>query len=162
MENGCRVGYVWWCGITDMNQKNGFIATLALAATFMPSAVMAQSVQSAPRETDSASSPDIAYPYRIFPTTNIWTQILLDTATGRVWQVQYSTSDDAPSGKWVINEASLLPQGETPKNGRFTLYPTQNMYTFLLLDRKDSRIWQLQWSVETNNRGIVRTITLEK
>jgi hypothetical protein len=95
--------------------------------------------------------------YRLFETTNIWTFILIDTATGRAWQVQYSL-DATPTGRAVINESSLLPEGATPKNGRFTLYPTHNAYNFLLLDREDSRIWQMQWSQESKDRGIVRSI----
>jgi len=70
--------------------------------------------------------------------------------------------DNTPAGRSVINGSSLLPEGATPKNGRFTLYSTQNMYTFLLLDREDSRIWQLQWSVKPENRGIVRSIPLAR
>jgi len=145
-----------------MNQKCGFTAALALAAIFLSSAAIAQGVQSAPREAAPVSGSDISYPYQLFPTTNIWTQLLLDTATGRVWQVQFSVGADGSTGKWAINESSLLPQDATPKNGRFTLHPTQNMFTFLLLDRQDSRIWQLQWSVDPAKRGIVRSIPQEK
>jgi hypothetical protein len=36
------------------------------------------------------------------------------------------------------------------------------MYDFLLLDRQDSRIWQLQWSPEPKNRGIIRSIPSDK
>ena len=106
---------------------------------------------------NAISECDVAYRYRLFATENIWTLILLDTTTGRSWQVQYSL-DDTPTAKLVINESSLLPSGVTPKNGRFTLQPTRNMYTFLLLDREDSRIWQLQWSLDPSKRGLVDTI----
>ena len=40
-------------------------------------------------------------------------------------------------------------------NDRFTLYPTQNMYTFILLDQLDGKTWQVQWSTEASNRGIM-------
>jgi hypothetical protein len=141
-----------------MKRKSAVTTAIALSAFFLTTSAMAQGAQSPPRVVTPTSAPDTAYPYHLFPTTNIWTQILLDTATGRVWQVQFAVGDSAPAGKWVINESSLLPPGSTPENGRFTLYPTQNMYTFLLLDRQDSRIWQLQWSAEPKNRGIVRSI----
>ncbi len=83
--------------------------------------------------------------------------LFLDTATGRAWQVQYSV-DDTPAARLLINEHSLLPDSVIEKNGRFTLYPTHNMYNFLLLDREDSRIWQLQWSTEPEFRGLMRSI----
>lgn len=145
-----------------MNQKSGLSAALVFAASFLSSGAVAQSSQSLPKESAPIPGADIAYPYQLVPTTNMWTQLLLDTASGRVWQVQFTVNNDAPTGKWAINETSLLPQGATPKNGRFSIHPTQNMFTFLLLDRQDSRIWQLQWSVDSGKRGIVRSITQEK
>jgi len=140
-----------------MNDRIRLIAALALAALLLSSAAMAQKAQSEPRRPDPISESDVAYPYRLFATTNIWTFILLDTATGRAWQVNYFL-DGTPAVRSVINRSSLLPEGATPKNGRFTLYSTNNMYNFLLLDREDSRIWQLQWSLESKNRGITGSI----
>ena len=144
-----------------MNDRVGLIAALALVALLSSSVAMAQSSQSTLGAAGAISESDIVYPYRLFATTNIWTHILLDTATGRVWQVQF-TLDETPAGRSIINESSLLPEGATRKNGRFTLYPTQNMYNFLLLDREDSRIWQLQWSMEPETRGIMRSIPMAK
>ncbi|MEI6662551.1 MAG: hypothetical protein WCL01_10525 [Comamonadaceae bacterium] len=34
------------------------------------------------------------------------------------------------------------------KPGRFTLYPTRNMYNFILLDQDVGRTWQIQWSTD--------------
>ena len=140
-----------------MKRKFRVAAALTLAAIYFSSVALAQNANSAPRETASTFGSDLAYPYQLIPTTNILTQLLLDTATGRVWQIQFSLGD-APSARWVVNGSSMLPQGEAQKNGRFALYPTQNMYNFLLLDRQDSRIWQLQWSADAEKRGIVRSI----
>lgn len=43
--------------------------------------------------------------------------------------------------------------------GRFTLYPTQNVFTFILLDQIDGRMWQVQWSTKAENmKGIVAGI----
>jgi hypothetical protein len=145
-----------------MRSKRRTFSTIVLVALIAWGAAIAHGAQPAPSATAATPAPDAAYPYQLFPTTNIWTQILLDTSTGRAWQVQFSVTSDAPSTKVVINGTSLLPPGVTPKSGRFTLSPTQNMYTFLLLDRQDSRVWQLQWSIEPENRGIVRSIEQEK
>jgi hypothetical protein len=141
-----------------MNKKLGLFFALSIAAIFVSGSAMAQSSPSALGDEAKIVRTDTAYPYQLFPTTNLWTQLLIDTATGRVWQVQFSLGDNAPAERWVINDSILLAPGTNPKNGRFTLYPTQNIYTFLLLDREDSRIWQLQWSVEPANRGIIRSI----
>ena len=135
--------------------KFGTIAALALFGLLMPGAAMSQRDQPDQKRADPISESDIAYRFRFFETRNIWTFILLDTATGRAWQVQYSL-DDKPAGRSVINEDSLLPEGAITKNGRFTLYATHNMYNFLLLDRENGRYWQIQWSLESEFRGIMR------
>ena len=40
-------------------------------------------------------------------------------------------------------------------NDRFTLYPTQNIYTFILLDQIEGKTWQVQWSSDRENRAIL-------
>ena len=144
-----------------MNKRIGIIAALVIAALLSSSNASAQRAQVAQKGAGPISESDIAYPYRLIETTNIWTFILLDTATGRVWQANYSLND-SPAVRQIINGDSLLPEGITPRNGRFTLYSTNNMYNFLLLDRDDGRIWQLQWSHEAGKRGIVRSIPLDR
>ena len=96
--------------------------------------------------------------YRLFRTQNIYTLLKLDTRTGLVWQVQWGTDDDhrfiAP-----ISRTPLLPAGTTShptilKPGRFTLCPTSNIFTFLLLDQEDGRTWQVQWSLDEKQRFV--------
>lgn len=91
--------------------------------------------------------------YRLFPTQNIWTFLKLNTRNGKLWQVQWSTE---ANNRFETN-LSLTPlvdtQGEV--NERFTLYPTQNVFTFILLDQLEGRMWQVQWSTEAENRGII-------
>ena len=87
--------------------------------------------------------------YRLFPTTNMWIFIKLNTADGRMWLVQYSTT----AGDQVEIPLSRIERAEESekKDGRFTLYATQNMYNFILLDQIDGRVWQVQWSTEGDN-----------
>lgn len=47
-----------------------------------------------------------------------------------------------------------LASGEDAIPGRFNLYSTQNMWTFILLDQVDGRTWQVQWST-SGKEGIV-------
>jgi hypothetical protein len=90
--------------------------------------------------------------FRLFPTTNMWTFIKLDTRNGLLWQVQYSLN---PENRMVtyLNLDRLASVNEELKD-RFTLYPTQNMYNFILLDQVNGKTWQVQWSTEYANRGI--------
>jgi hypothetical protein len=90
--------------------------------------------------------------FRLFPTTNMWIFIKLDTRNGLLWQVQYSLN---PENRMVtyLNLDRLASVNEELKD-RFTLYPTQNMYNFILLDQVNGKTWQVQWSTEYANRGI--------
>ena len=96
--------------------------------------------------------------YKLYPTENMWTFLELETYSGRIWQVQYSVSGE--SFKVPINKSDLSFDftGERQYAGRFELYSTKNMYNFLLLDRENGQVWQVQWAMEAENRGIVGAI----
>ena len=91
--------------------------------------------------------------YKLFPTENIWTFLKLDTRSGKIWQVQYSI-DNNYRGEVELNSKTFV-SGEAEENGRFTLYPTKNMYNFILLDQIDGKMWQVQWSVDEENRLVI-------
>jgi hypothetical protein len=92
--------------------------------------------------------------YQLFPTKNFWTFIKLDTRNGRMWQVHFSLKEDGNDGEYILN---LLPLVSKDKevNGRFTLYPTENIYNFLLLDQIDGKVYQAQWSMDVEKRFVV-------
>ena len=100
-----------------------------------------------------ASNQDAILPYRLFKTTNMWNFIQLETATGRMWQIQYDINGNS-RGSAVINNKNLA---ENKKSivGRFTLYATDNMWTFILLDQIDGDTWQVQWSFDEDERFII-------
>ena len=85
--------------------------------------------------------------FQLYPTQNMWTVLKLDTRTGKIWQVQYSVDDDNFRGEIVLNDVLLITSGEL-KDGRFNLYPTQNIFNFILLDQIDGKMCQVQWSTE--------------
>jgi hypothetical protein len=91
--------------------------------------------------------------YKLYPTQNTWTFLELDTQTGRVWQVQYSVQGSSYRFKTRLNSWSLLEASDLQVSGRFELYPTQNMYNFVLLDKISGKTWQVQWSTEYSSRG---------
>ena len=82
--------------------------------------------------------------YELYSTQNIWTFLKLDTRTGRIWQVQYSL-EEGKRGEWILNSQSLT-QNSGGKNGRFQLYPTSNIFNFILLDHSNGKTYQVQWS----------------
>jgi len=108
---------------------------MVVAATllFLASHVFAQEVRLEPTQNPEA-------PYRLFSTKNIYALLKLDTRDGRIWQVQWGDKDHrfiAP-----LNPVALTSAG---KAGRFTLYPTSNIYTFILLDQEVGTAWHVQW-----------------
>ena len=91
--------------------------------------------------------------FKLYPTTNMWTFLELDTATGLVWQVQYSADNDNERFKTILNDIVLNDSEQL--NGRWKLYPTQNMYQFLLVDVMGGAVIQIQWSTEENKSFVI-------
>ena len=94
--------------------------------------------------------------YKLYPTENMWNFIKLDTRTGRMWQVQFSTQGAEYRFQCVLNDYDLSYEEENTTPNRFELYPTQNNYNFILLDKVDGRVWQVQWSFEKEERMVLR------
>ena len=141
--------------------------------------------------------------YKVYNTDNIYTSLLLDTATGQIWQLQIGIGDDSAQMKTVLSDykwATTLEElnnqynreykvweedynskpdsivsikdkklwkpstveerlnkyktARLQKNGRFKLYPTQNMYNFIMVDVIDGRTWQVQWNIDKDKRLI--------
>ena len=135
--------------------------------------------------------------YKVYKTENIYTSLLLDSATGKIWQIQIGIGDvdriktvlsDEPKAstiqevneqyhrdvKWWEEEYSVDPKNsaediehwkpdtleqylEKPyvaKNGKFKLYPTGNMYNFLMVDVIRRWTWQVQWSTNPEERMV--------
>lgn len=95
--------------------------------------------------------------YELYPTTNMYNFLKLNTSDGRITQVQYGINNDAARFESSLNSIPLVEASQA-QNGRFKLCPTQNMYTFLLLDTINGRTWQIQWSIDADKRGIVGEI----
>ena len=143
--------------------------------------------------------------FKVYNTDNIYTSILLDSATGQTWQIQIGIGDSSSRMKTVLSDykwAETLEElneqykmsykyweeeynsksdsivsvedkkmfkpatveeqlnkyqtARLQQNGRFELYPTGNMYNFIMVDVIDGRSWQVQWSNEADNRLVLR------
>src|SRR5690606_39776486 len=92
-------------------------------------------------------STDSTVVYRLFATNNTYNFIKLDTRNGKMWQVQWSTKGSDYRFETTLSDISRVDK-EEEKNGRFFLYPTTNIYNFILLDQIDGRAWQVQWGKE--------------
>jgi hypothetical protein len=95
--------------------------------------------------------------FRLFPTKNMWTFLKLDTMTGEIWQVQYST--DGPNYRFetVLNSTDIAWLRSLERVvGRYTLYPTQNTYNFILLDQINGSTFQVQWARDPGERMILQ------
>ncbi len=92
--------------------------------------------------------------YKLYQTDNIYTLLQLDTKTGRIEQVQWSL-DSNQEGSVIINDTDLS-FGNGYGSGSFELYPTKNIYQFILLDKTNGRKWHVQWGMEYAKRWIRR------
>ena len=143
--------------------------------------------------------------YKVYGTENIYTTLLLDSATGLIWQLQIGMKDvdqlktplneyayaeyveditkewnesiESKTKDWEENYNSkpdsivsaedkeywkpyTLEQrigiSDIAQNGRFKLYPTGNMYNFVMVDVIDGRTWQVQWNIDDDKRLVRR------
>lgn len=90
--------------------------------------------------------------YKLYKTENMYNLIELDTATGKLWMVQYGMNNKPSRMKSAIDDTSLLWDSEPETPGRYELYPTANIHTFILLDTTNGRTYQVQWSMDSDNR----------
>lgn len=88
--------------------------------------------------------------YKLYPTENVYTFLKLDTKTGKIDQVQWSL-DDNKEGTFHLNEVDLSYGSDLLK---FELYPTQNMYQFILLEKTTGDMWHVQWGIGDSKRWI--------
>lgn len=97
-------------------------------------------------------STDSNVTFRLFSTKNMYTFIKLNTRNGQMWQVQWDTK-----GNQIKTPLSLinLVSSEDEMNGRFFLYPTTNIYNFILIDQNDGRVWQVQWAADVEDRMVI-------
>lgn len=82
--------------------------------------------------------------FRMYQTENRYNLLKLDTRTGKIWQVQYRTNE-VESAVVSINWNGVISENDG-WDGRFELYPTKNMYTFIMLDTGTGDAYQVQWS----------------
>jgi hypothetical protein len=104
-------------------------------------------------DADPAQRLDVRF--RLFKTDNIWTHLLLDTRTGRVFQMNHSIDEGSVRGSLPISNKSLVEDEKGAKDGRFTLYPTSNIWNWILVDQEDGRCWQCQFATKAANRVLI-------
>ena len=124
---------------------------LALALVMGAICVMGQSVDFPATEYTQ----DPKANYRLYKTKNDYNFIKLDTRTGQMEMVQWSTKSGGTFTYPLSNEKRVYAvEDEIP--GRFTLYATTNFYNFVLLDQIDGRTWQVQWSTDSSEMMVLR------
>ena len=72
----------------------------------------------------SSFAQDLEPRFKLYPTKNIWTFLKLDTSTGLIWQVQFSTQGEDYRFETPLNTTALVLDKNCP-SGRFELYPSE-------------------------------------
>ena len=94
--------------------------------------------------------------YKLYPTENIYILLKLDTKRGKVWMVQYGVGSTKPAETPI--KYYYIADDDEGWNGRFELYPTKNMYNFIMVDNYDGETYQVQWDTDPSYR-VIRSIT---
>lgn len=101
-------------------------------------------------KTEPIQNPDAGH--RIFRTDNNFIFFQLDTTTGKLWIIE-NNGADGTFKKHIFNSKNLA-EGKTPKQGRFTMYPTWDRWVFILVDQIDGTLWKVNWSFEKEKNSL--------
>lgn len=99
--------------------------------------------------------------FKLYETQNINIHLKLDTKKGNVYMVQRETNEGEAMEilinivpipmLWSSEELANYDESENVI-GRYKLYPTQNIWTFLMQDVVGGKTYQVQWSFDPENR----------
>ena len=89
--------------------------------------------------------------YKVYRTENIYTNLKLDTSTGRITALQIGVNDAKYRGEYQVCDAPSLY--DISDIGRYELYPTGNIHNFILLDTFLGVAYQVQWSTKKDQCG---------
>ncbi len=87
--------------------------------------------------------------FKMIPTDNIHILLKWNTRTGEVWMTQYALSDTEALEHRIPSNLNI--KSESSWNGRFELYPTKNMFNFIMVDTYYGNAYQVQWSFKNEN-----------
>jgi hypothetical protein len=82
--------------------------------------------------------------YTLYKTQNMWTYILLDKFSGKLWQCQYSVKGDEYIMSVAINDIAL----SNTETNKFTIKPMTSMFQFYLINDETGDMWKFQWSTK--------------
>lgn len=82
--------------------------------------------------------------FQMYETQNMWNFIMLDSYNGRLWQVQYSSSDLDNLMCIPINDTELSESTHMA----YSIQPMTSMYQFYLIYDDTGEMWKFQWSTK--------------
>lgn len=82
--------------------------------------------------------------YALFKTQNMWTYILLDKFSGKLWQCQYSVKGIEYITSVAINDIAL----SNTETNKFAIKPMTSMFQYYLIDEETGDMWKFQWSTK--------------
>lgn len=90
--------------------------------------------------------------FEIYQTENIYILLKLNRQTGQIDLIQWSLKSK-DEGTVTLNSEDL---SWIKGVNSFKLYPTKNMYQFILLDNATGRTWHVQWGTKSSEMWIRR------
>ena len=96
--------------------------------------------------------------YKLYPTFNMWTFLKLDTQTGKVSMLQFSVESEKNECELFVGAPLEVYIGDDVVNGRYEIYPTTNIWTFIMIDQINGNTYHIQWSNEKTYNNYVKKI----
>lgn len=126
-----------------------FLAVAAVAQSYGPMPARDQHGHPIVRNEDVS--------FRLFPTQDNRVFLKLDTRTGHIWIIHFLDENFMKFRARVLYDIGL--EKPVPENiGRFMLYPTCNMFDFLLQDQFAGTTWLIHYSLDNDGSDYRKVI----
>ncbi len=83
--------------------------------------------------------------FELYTTKSDLVFLRLDTRYGYIWMIEGSTDSSLTENEQILIHDHPLDLDNDPFIGRFELFPTKNIYNFMMIDKKLGNVMQIQY-----------------
>ena len=83
--------------------------------------------------------------FELYTTKSDLVFLRLDTRYGYIWMIEGSTDSSLTENEQILIHDHPLDFDNDPFIGRFELFPTKNIYNFMMIDKKLGNVMQIQY-----------------
>ena len=83
--------------------------------------------------------------FELYTTKSDLVFLRLDTREGYIWMIEGSIDSSLTENEQILIQGHPMSFDNDPFIGRFELFPTENIYNFMMIDKKLGNVFQIQY-----------------